>query len=569
MKIHTSSKRVRTYVLLLVAGIVILSASECDVKPVGPGGDKPVTFAYICPNGTVTAGTAPAKNTEKCSACNTGFNLTANTCVASPGTIAYICTNGTIAAGIADAADTEKCSTCDEGFELNEAKACVASAPVVSVPAYQHPLASTLVPAGPFSLASSVKVSHSATLASGDGFSRAVAFAGDLDGGGGTVLAVSANRDETGGADRGAIYLLSYNAAGVLQSTKKIAHGVDETNTGSNALAPTLANSNNFGSSLANAGDLYGNGTTVLAVGASGDATFKGAIYLLSFNDSGNLTATTKIGSTTTNGPTLAILDKFGTSIANAGDLDGGGGTVLAVGALEDDTGGSNKGAIHLLSFSTSGSLTGTKKIGSGLDETNAGSNSNAPSLADLDKFGTSIAHAGDLDGGGGTVLAVGANTGSAIHLLSFSATGALQHTKKIASGVDETNTAHTFAPTLGSDSFGISITNAGDLYGTGGTVLAVGAPLDDTGGSNRGAIYLLSFGATGSLTATPTKIAHGTTNGPVLTNNYLFGSGLASAGNLDGNGGRVLAVGGFGDSTATNKTGELQLLYFTPPAED
>ena len=133
---------------------------------------------------------------------------------------------------------------------------------------------------------------------------------------------------------------------------------------------------------------------------------------------------------------------------------------------------------------------------------------------------------------------------------------------------MDETNTAHTLAPTLGADSFGISIANAGDLNGNGGTVLAVGASADDTGGDGRGAIYLLSFSATGSLTATPTKIASGTDNGPALTDQYAFGTSLASAGNLDGNGGRVLAVGGFGDSTATNKTGELQLLYFTPPED-
>ena len=506
--------------VLLVVGIIILSAKDCDMKPMGPGGDgdKPVTIAYIC-------------------------------------------TNGAIAEGIADAEGMEKCSACDGGYALNSANACV-------VPVYQHPLASTLIPAGPFSLASSVKVSHGATLASGDGFGSAVAFAGDLDGGGGTVLAVGANGDNTGGLSKGAIYLLSYSGAGAFQTTKKIAHEVDETNA-ANTLAPTLANADEFGRSIANAGDLYGNSTTVLAVGATGDDISKGAIYLLSFNASGSLTATTKITSATANGPALAGSDQFGTSIAHAGDLDGGGGTVLAVGAGGDDTGGDSRGAIHLLSFDASGSLTGTKKIASGLDETNAGSNSNAPTLTASDRFGSSIAHAGDLDGGGGTVLAVGAAGKNAIYLLSFSTAGALQHTKKIANGVDETNTAHTLASTLGTGGFGSSIANAGDLDGGGGTVLAVGALLDGTGGVGRGAIYLLSFGATGSLTAIPTKTAHDTTTGPVLTDRYRFGTSLASAGNLDGSGGRVLAVGGAGNILETNKTGELQLLYFTPPAED
>ena len=67
--------------VLLVVGIVILSAKDCDMKPVGPGGDKPVTFAYICTNGTKAEGTAEAENTEKCSACETGFALSsANEC---------------------------------------------------------------------------------------------------------------------------------------------------------------------------------------------------------------------------------------------------------------------------------------------------------------------------------------------------------------------------------------------------------------------------------------------------------------------------------------------------------
>ena len=72
-----------------------------------------------------------------------------------------------------------------------------------------------------------VKVTHGVSLATEDYFGSSIAFAGDLDGDGGTVLAVGAALDDTGGASRGAIYLLSYNAAGVLQSTKKIAHGVD------------------------------------------------------------------------------------------------------------------------------------------------------------------------------------------------------------------------------------------------------------------------------------------------------------------------------------------------------
>ena len=405
------------------------------------------------------------------------------------------------------------------------------------VPVDPYPLASTLVPAGPFNLATSVMLAHGATLASEDAFSSAVAFAGDLDGDGGTVLAVGAPGDDTGEAasNKGAIYLLSYNDAGTLQSTTKIAHEVDETND-AHALAPTLGNGDAFGKSIANAGDLYGDGNTVLAVGSSGADTFRGAIYLLSFNPSGNLTASTKIARGTANGPTLAVLDQFGGSIAHAGDLDGDGGIVLAVGATGDDAGGINKGAIHLLSFNASGSLTASTEI--------THVTASGPSLASNDKFGNSLANAGDLDGDGGTVLAVGANGDASgkgsIYLLSFSAAGALQSTTKIADGLDETDVdSDSNAPSLAnSDGFGSSLTNAGDLDGGGGTVLAVGANGDDAAGTDRGAIYLLSFDATGGLTATPTKIDDGTANGPMLTNKYRFGSSLANVGNLDGSGG-------------------------------
>ena len=445
------------------------------------------------------------------------------------------------------------------------------------IPVYQYPLASTLIPPGPWSLTETLKIETGAILANTDEFGRSIAFAGDLDGDGGTVLVVGASKDNS----RGAIYLLSYNDAGVLQNTKKIAHTIDETNGDADSmdsLAPTLTSSDEFGTSVANAGDLYGDGNTVIAVGARGDNIYKGAIYLLSFNATGNLTGTKKIAHEIdetndehTLAPTLGTAEYFGVSVANAGDLDGGGGVVLAVGASGDTTGGINAGAVYLLSFSHTGNLTGTTEIGAGT--------AHGPSLAADNTFGNSVAHAGDLYGDGNTVLAVGAEDDTAggtdtgaIYLLSFNATGVLQNTKKIADGLDETNGTMAMpdndnAPDIAAGSnFGSSIVSVGDLDGGGGTVLVVGATDDDTGGTNRGAIYLLSFGTTGSLTATPEKIAHGTTGaGPELGNRYYLGVSLANAGNLaGGGGGRVLVVGGRGGPTSDNKVGELQSLHFT-----
>ena len=492
--------------ILVLAGIVILSAADCNLgAPIGPVGD-------------------PTMDGERSGV------------------------------GLVDVSFDE--GMVDETFDL------------VITPVYQYPLGATLTPTRPLSLARTLKVDPGVPLATSNGFANSVAFAGDLDGGGGTVLAVGAFFDTTGGGNRGAIYLLSYDDAGSLTTTKKIAHGVDETNgtaSTENDNAPILADNDFFGWSIANAGDLYGNGDTVLAVGSGSTApggTVRGVIHLMSFNTAGNLTGTTIIGSGMANGPTFAYADFIGGSVANAGDLYGNGGVVLAIGAPGDDSGGTNHGAVYLLSFDAAGNLTGTTKVVAGID--------NGPALAREDGFGTSIANAGDLDGGGGTVLAVGArgdSTGGskrgAIHLLSFDATGSLTATTKIAHGIDETTAdSDDNAPILAdSDHFGQSIANAGDLDGGGGTVLAVGAHNADEG---KGAVYLLSFNASGNL-ATTTRVGHGTANGPVLSSNYYFGNSIANVGNLDGSGGRVLAVGGVGvASSPTNKTGEFQLLYYS-----
>ena len=109
-----------------------------------------------------------------------------------------------------------------------------------------------------------------------------------------------------------------------------------------------------------------------------------------------------KIASGTNGGPTLADVDCFGSSVASLGDLDGDGVTDLAVGAGGDDTGGSDRGAVHVLFMNANGTVKSSVKIASG---TNGG-----PTLADFDHFGSSVASLGDLDGDGVTDLAVGAH---------------------------------------------------------------------------------------------------------------------------------------------------------------
>ena len=388
-------------------------------------------------------------------------------------------------------------------------------------------------------------------LADVDSFGSSVASVGDLNGNGVVDLAVGARLDNTGGTSRGAVHILFRNNINEVSSSSKITHTslLNATGTG-------LADGARFGSSLANLGLVNNDGVTDLAVGARGDSTGgtnRGAVYVLFLNTNGTLSGANKFASGGLNMPTLADGDEFGASLASVGDLNGDGIGDLAVGAFGDDTGGSGRGAVHILFLNSSGQLTGSTKIASGIG--------GGPTLADNDFFGRAVANVGDLDGDGVSDLAVGApyddmggvNRG-AVHILFLNANGTVKSSTRIASGT-------TNGPALqNNDNFGFSVANGGDLDGDGVTDLVVGAVRDDTGGTDRGAVHILFLNANGTVKSS-TKIASGTTNGPAPLDDDNFGSSVANAVDLEGDGVVDLVVGATGDDTGGSARGAVHIL--------
>lgn len=273
--------------------------------------------------------------------------------------------------------------------------------------------------------------------------------------------------------------------------------------------------------------------------------------FPLTVNAQELLSKTVQIDDSTANGPVLANSDRYGRSVSTLGDLDGDGVAEIAVGASNDDTGGSDRGAIHISYLNADSSVKSTAKIASGT--------ANGPVLANLDRYGYSLASLGDLDGDGVPEIAVGAigdSTGGsargAVHISYLNADGSVKSTVKI-----DDSTAN--GPVLTDSAiYGSSVAVLGDLDGDGVPEIAVGAYGSDT---FAGALHISYLNADGSVKRT-VKIGVGTANGPALASFHNYGKSVASLGDLDGDGIPDIAVGAFGDNDGGSESGAVYISY-------
>jgi hypothetical protein len=90
----------------------------------------------------------------------------------------------------------------------------------------------------------------------------------------------------------------------------------------------------------------------------------------------------------------LSNRDQFGSSVTSIGDLDGDGVVDLAVGAIGDNDGGRDTGAVWVLCMNTNGTVKTHQKI----SNTEGGFTG---VLSNRDQFGSSVTSIGDLDGEG------------------------------------------------------------------------------------------------------------------------------------------------------------------------
>ena len=317
-----------------------------------------------------------------------------------------------------------------------------------------------------------------------DRFGSAVASPGDLNDDGVADLAVGAPGDDAGGTDRGAVWILFLNADGKVRLYQKISDSAG-------GFGGNLKDGDEFGSAVAAIGDLDGDGITDLAVGApytDAGGTDSGAIWILFLDTDGKVKAQQKIaeGAGGFNG-NLKSGDRFGNAVTGIGDLDGDGINDLAVGADLSDIGGTDRGAVWILFMDRDGRVKSKQKIA----DSDGGFKG---SLNDGDQFGSALAGLGDLDGDGTIDLAVGANRSDiggtdrgAVWILSLDNDGKVKAQQKIADG------AGGFKGKLNDgDQFGSAVADIGNLDDKNLSDMAVGAPLDDDGGTDKGALWIL-----------------------------------------------------------------------------
>jgi hypothetical protein len=196
-----------------------------------------------------------------------------------------------------------------------------------------------------------------ASLEDNDEFGFSVTALGDLNGDGIGDLAVGAVGDDDGGPGRGAVYVLFLNRDGTAKNYQKISDTQGNFTAG-------LADGDKFGTSVAALQDLDGDNVLDLAVGAPSDddgGVKSGAVWVLFLNRNGSVKSYQKISNSQGNFTgNLSNSDFFGFSIASIRDLDGDKVTDMVVGAIGDDDGGGNRGAVWVL-FLTGVPVTGAK----------------------------------------------------------------------------------------------------------------------------------------------------------------------------------------------------------------
>lgn len=179
---------------------------------------------------------------------------------------------------------------------------------------------------------------------------------GDLNGDGIDDIAVGSRRDNDGGGNEGAVWIIFLNSNLTVSNYQKIS----ETSGG---LGISLDFEDYFGGSIANLGDLNGDGITDIAVGSYRDddgLVNSGAIYILFLNQNGTVNSTQKLSNS--QGGFFNEFSQgafFGESIDGISDRDADGKIEIIVGAMKqfNPTLSTFTGGFYIIELNSDGTI--------------------------------------------------------------------------------------------------------------------------------------------------------------------------------------------------------------------
>jgi hypothetical protein len=347
-------------------------------------------------------------------------------------------------------------------------------------------------------------------------FGSAVGSAGDVNGDGYSDILVSAPGFANGQANEGAAFVWHGSIYGLGSSSDPTTANWKAE--GDQALAY-------FGSAVAAAGDVNGDGYGDVIIGADG--------YDNGQTNEGQ--ATVYYGSATSLSQSPAWTAEsdqdgaaFGRSLGSAGDVNGDGYSDMIIGAYKFTNGETNEGRAYVYYGANSG-LSGSPAWTAESNQAQA-------------FFGYTVSTAGDVNGDGYSDVLIGAYQYKSGNTWRDGNEGAAFVWYGSAAGLgpdgDPANASWMVDGDQQGAQFGYSVSTAGDVNGDGYSDVIIGAPAYNNGPAYEGRVFIYYGSAAGLSVVTARWTAEGNQAGAA------FGSSVAAAGDITGDGFADVIVG-------------------------
>ena len=331
---------------------------------------------------------------------------------------------------------------------------------------------------GGISTEPTLRIDNPDDLAGGH-FGEFVNSAGDVDGDGYADIIVGAPTFDNSEAAEGNVFIFYGSVGGVTPSSYTQIDNPDDQEESS------------FGSSVASAGDVNGDGYVDYIVGApahDNSEENEGNAFLFHGSPSG----ASAIFDTRLDNPDNQMGSYFAKSVASAGDVNSDGFADIVVGAFRQEHGAAEEGNVFVFVGSVDG-----------LEELYAVRLDN-PDNQEGGLFGSSVSSAGDVNADGYDDVLVGAyaqDSGSLDEGNAFLYLGSADGVRGVydirMDNPDNEEGAH----------FGRSVSSADDIDGDGFIDIIVGASSQTNGAENEGNAFVFSGSSDGVETIDPTRL--------------------------------------------------------------